>query len=61
MKPNRKLALAVTVIGTALLAACTERSGATVDVEPVRRGLEFLGISGVLGALIVVLGRFIGR
>ncbi len=48
------------IIGCAILAACSARSDQSVDVRPVGQGLEFLGMSGVLAALILVFGRLIG-
>ena len=44
-----------------LLAACTGTGGhQMVDVRPIGEGLNFLGLAGVLAALIFVFGRFTG-
>ena len=65
MKSDRniqgKVALAVMVAGTLLLAACNEQEKVRqlVDVKPVGDGLQFLGLAGVLSALILVFGKFI--
>lgn len=67
MKSDRKIqgkvALAVVLAGTLLLAACNEGSPPRqlVDVKPVGEGLTFLGLAGVLSALILVFGKFIGE
>lgn len=47
-------------VGCTLLAACAATRNQGVDVRPVGQGLEFLGMSGVLAALILVFGRLIG-
>jgi len=61
MRANRKLAFAVLCSGT-LLAACASTGGNPgIDVRPIGHGLEFLGMSVVLAALVAVFGRFIGR
>lgn len=52
-------AVAVIMVCT-LLVACAAKSNQSVDVRPVGQGLEFLGMSGVLAALIFVFGRLIG-
>lgn len=56
-----KIAFVVMVIVTILLSACweTSRERQIVDVRPVGDGLTFLGMAGVLIALILVFGRFI--
>ncbi len=60
---DKQLAVAVTVAGTLLLAACSTSGGVsnTPDMRPIGGGIEFLGISLVLCALIAVFGKFIGR
>jgi len=54
---NRKITLAVVVAGTLLVACQEEKARELVNTQPIGHGLEFLGMMGVLAALIVVLGR----
>ena len=57
---NRKIALAVMIAATLLLSACGENpSREIVDTQPIGHGLEFLGMMGVLAALVFVLGKFV--
>jgi hypothetical protein len=58
---NRKTALVITIAATLMLAACWENphSRQLIDVRPIGHGLEFLGMMGVLAALIIVLGKFV--
>jgi len=58
---NRRIALAVVIAATLLLSACWENphSRQLVDTQPIGHGLEFLGMMGVLAALVFVLGKFI--
>jgi len=60
-KTPGKVAVAVVIAGTMLLAACNEQEKARqlVDVKPVGEGLTFLGLAGVLSALILVFGKFL--
>jgi len=61
MIANPKLAVAAVVLGMALAACSGVGNHGAFDVRPIGDGLQFLGLSGVLGALIIVLGRFLGR
>jgi len=46
----------------ALLAACASNGERPmVDVSPVGDGLHFVGMAGVLAALIIVFGRFVSE
>ena len=55
---SRQIALMVMLVVTLLLAACQEEKARKfIDTQPIGHGLEFLGMMGVLAALIVVLGR----
>jgi len=59
---NRKIAMAVMVAGTLLLAAaCNEQEKARqlVDTKPIGDGLQFFGMMVVLAALVFVFGKFV--
>jgi len=60
-KIQEKVALAVMIAGTLLLAACNEGSPPRqlVDTKPIGDGLQFLGMMMVLSALVFVFSRFV--
>jgi len=50
--------LSLAFVASSLLpAACSKAGNSAIDVRPMERGLEFLGMSGVLAALILVFGK----
>jgi predicted small secreted protein len=58
---EKKIAVAVAVACTLLLAACNPIASAGVDTHPIGSGIDFLGLSVVLAALILAFSRYIGR
>ena len=58
---DRKIALAVILAGTILvMAACQEeKARQLIDTRPIGDGLQFLGMMGVLAALVFVFGKFV--
>jgi len=59
MKANRKYALAMLVTSVLVVACTGAPAKPVVDTRPVGDGLTFLGMAGVLAALIFVFGKFI--
>jgi len=60
-KIHGKVAVAVMVAGTLMLAACNEQEKVRqlVDTKPIGEGLEFMGLMLVLSLLVFVFGKFI--
>ncbi|MEO8205938.1 MAG: hypothetical protein ABI615_07125 [Chthoniobacterales bacterium] len=61
MKRDKHIAVAVMVV-CLLLAACSSiGKSSVIDTRPIGSGLEFIGMAGVLAALISVFGKYIGK
>jgi len=57
---NSKIAVAVLIAGTLLVAACQEeKARQLIDTRPIGDGLQFLGMMLVLSMLVFVFGKFI--
>jgi len=57
---NRKIAVAVMIAGTLLVAACQEeKARQLIDTRPIGDGLQFFGMMVVLAALVFVFGKFV--
>ena len=59
---NRKIAVAVMIAGTLLVAACQEeKARQLIDTKPIGDGLQFFGLMVVLSMLVYVFGKFVDQ
>ncbi|MEO6848020.1 MAG: hypothetical protein ABI254_12240 [Chthoniobacterales bacterium] len=61
MKRDTQIAVSVMLLCLLLSACSGVGKSSVIDTRPIGNGLEFLGMAGVLIALIIVFGRYIKK